>query len=177
MCDCETLTDKLLILVSGADSEQDVAADEDVDALDPSAADDAKAYRIKLSKWFRGTFDSIQHPIFWFLINIARCMRSPLRHFLAFVQLHAQKNNSGQVIKQLVTGKLDELQEEFRVLFQNMDQITARAIEMSGCDKLFQDDPAGLHKLALIARKVVFQQWSAFQRRILYPLRQFLGMY
>ena len=103
-------------------------------------------------------------------------MRSPLRHFLAFVQLHAQKNNSGEVIKQLVTGKLDELQEEFRVIFHNMDKITARAAEMSSCNELFRSDPSGLRKLELIARKVVFQQWSAFQRRILYPLRQLLDV-
>ena len=91
---------------------------------------------------------------------------------MAFVQLHAGKNNAGEVMKQLVTGKLDELHEEFRVLFQNMDAIIRRALEMSGCDNLFCDDPAGQRALALLARRVLFQQWSSFQRRIMYPLRQ-----
>ena len=160
----------------GAEQEQKECDVADADVLDCNAADDSRAYHLKLSKWYQGTFDSIRHPIFWYLLTIARCMRSPLRHFLAFVQLHAQKNNSGEVIKQLVTGKLDELQEEFRVIFHNMDKITARAAEMSSCNELFRNDPSGLRKLELIARKVVFQQWSAFQRRILYPLRQLLDV-
>ena len=140
--------------------------------LDPNHADDTRAYRIKLSKWYQGTVQSIQNPIFWYLLSISRCFRSPLRHFLAFVQLHAQRNNSGEVMKQLVTWKLDELNEEFRVLFESVDQISARAMDLAGCDQLLDKDPAARDKLELIARKLLFQQWSAFQRRILHPLRQ-----
>ena len=142
--------------------------------LDTEGADETRAYRIKLSKWYQGTFDCIQHPIFWYLIAICRCLRGPLRHFFAFVLDNARQRNSGRALLQLVTGKLDELHDEFRVLSQNIGQIITGAMEMSGCDRLFADDPDGKASLALIAQKVLFQQWSSFQRRILYPLQQLL---
>ena len=149
-------------------------ADADVDALNPDAADDATAYRLKLSKWYQGTFNAIQHPIFWYLMNICRCLRSPMRHFFAFVQQQAKNNNEGEVLRQLVTGKLDELHDEYRELHNSLNQIISRAVELSGCDKLFENDPAGLEALSLVARKICFQQWASFQRRIYYPMQQWL---
>ena len=126
-------------------------------------------YRIKLTKWFQGTFDSIQHPLFWLLLYLCRCMRSPLRHFFAYVQDNVK---TGETLKALVTGKLHELNDEFASMDRNLPQIISRAAELSGCDRLFSDDPNSLQAVALIARKIFFQQWSSFQRRIFYPLQQ-----
>ena len=99
-----------------ATSQGDADPDAGTDALNPDAADDTAAYRLKLSKWYQGTFTAIQHPIFWFLMNICRCLRSPMRHFFLFVQQQAKNCNEGEVLRQLVTGKLDELQDEYREL-------------------------------------------------------------
>ena len=93
------------------------------------------------------------------------------------MQQQAANQNSGEVLRHLVTGKLDEFQEEFRTLHSNMDKIIARAAQLSGADVLFQDDPSGLSALALIARKVCFQQWASFQRRIYYPLQRLLNLH
>ena len=149
--------------------------DMDMD-LNPDATDETAAYRLKLSKWYKGTVDAINNPIFWFLLTICRCFRGPMRHFFLFVQQQAQHNNAGEVMRQLVTGKLDAIHDEFRTLHNNMNEIIARAIELSGCDKLFQQDPDGLQSLDLMARKVCMQQWASFQRRIYYPLQQHLAL-
>ena len=147
---------------------------EHADDLDPDAADAAAAYKIKMSKWYKGTFDAIQNPLFWYLMTICRCFRRPLRHFFCFVQQQAKNSNEGEVLRQLVTHKLEELQEEYRVIHNNLNQIIARAMETSGCDQRFKDDPAAVDSLAFLARKVCMQQWASFQRRIYYPLQQIL---
>ena len=97
-----------------------------------------------------------------------------MRHFFAFAQQQAKNNNEGEVLRQLVTGKLDELQDEYRELHNSLNQIISRAVELSGCDKFFEHDPAGLEALSLVARKICFQQWASFQRRIYYPMQQWL---
>ncbi|CAE7519101.1 unnamed protein product, partial [Symbiodinium microadriaticum] len=111
--------------------------------LDTESADDTRVYRIKLSKWFQGTFNAIQHPLFWFLLYVCRCMRGPLRHFFAFVQLQSKNCNAAQVVQQLVTGKLDEFLNEYRILYDRMNDIVLKAMELSGCDSLFKDDMEG----------------------------------
>ena len=140
--------------------------------LDTESADDRRGRRLKLSKWFQGTFNTIQHPIFWYLLYICRCMRGPLRHFFAFVQQQAANNNEGEVVRKLVTGKLDEFLQECRTLYARMTDIIQRAMQLSGCTGLFKDDANGRASLALIARKVCYQQWASFQRRICYPMQQ-----
>ncbi|CAE7193638.1 unnamed protein product [Symbiodinium natans] len=75
----------------------------------------------------------------------------------------AKNANIGQVVLKLVTFKLDELQNEYRNLLNRINEIVRRAAELSGCDRLFKDDPASMTSLALIARKVCYQQWAAFQ--------------
>ena len=150
-------------------------ADDDEDVLDQDTADDTKAYHIKLSKWYQGAFNAVQHPLFWFLLYICRTMRAPLRHFFLFVQKHAENCNAGQVMLALVTGKLDEIEEEYRVLQRNLTAIVAKAAELSGCQELFQHDDAAMSAIDLLARKICFQQWASFQRRILFPLKQHLG--
>ena len=143
--------------------------------LDTESADDTRVYRIKLSKWFQGTFNAIQHPLFWFLLYVCRCMRGPLRHFFAFVQLQSKNCNAAQVVQQLVTGKLDEFLNEYRILYDRMNDIVLKAMELSGCDSLFKDDMEGQAALSLMARKVCYQQWASFQRRICYPMQQQLN--
>ena len=143
--------------------------------LDTESADDTRVYRIKLSKWFQGAFDAIQHPLFWFLLYVCRCMRGPLRHFFAFVQLESKNCNAAQLVQQLVTGKLDEFLNEYRILYDRMNDIVLKAMELSGCDSLFRDDTEGQAALSLLARKVCYQQWASFQRRICYPMKQQLS--
>ena len=104
-------------------------------------------------------------------------MRGPLRHFFCFVQEQAKNANIGQVVLKLVTFKLDELQNEYRNLLNRINEIVRRAAELSGCDRLFKDDPASMTSLALIARKVCYQQWAAFQRRIYIPMQQHHGSF
>ena len=99
----------------------------------------------------------------------------PLRHFFAFVQLESKNCNAAQVVQQLVTGKLDEFLNEYRILYDRMNDIVLKAMELSGCDSLFRDDTEGQAALSLLARKVCYQQWASFQRRICYPMKQQLS--
>ena len=101
-------------------------------------------------------------------------MRGPLRHFFAFVQQQAKNCNAGEVVRELVTCKLDEFCKEYRTLHARMNEIVKKAMELSGCDELFRQDTAAQDALSLIARKVCYQQWASFQRRICYPLQQSL---
>ena len=117
----------------------------------------------------------MQHPIFWFLLGICRCMRGPLRHFFCFVQQQAQNCNSGQVMLQLVTGKLEEIQAEYLSILANLNRIIETALDMSGSSDFFKNDQPGRAALSLIAWKLCFQQWASFQRRIYYPLLQQLA--
>ena len=143
--------------------------DAGLDALDECAADDSATYKLKLSKWYQGTFDAIQNPIFWMLLQICRCLRSPLRHFFAFVQ---KRQPEGETLKALITEKLEQLNDEFMLLHRNMNDIVKRAMEFSGCDKAFSDDPETVRAIYVMARKLCFQQWASFQRRIFFPLQQ-----
>ena len=102
-------------------------------------------------------------------------MRGPLRHFFCYAQEQAKNCNAGQVMLQLVTGKLNEIHGEYISIMANLNKIIDAAMEMSGCSELFQDDEPGQFALRLMARKICFQQWASFQRRIHYPLQQPLG--
>ena len=107
-----------------------------------------------------------------FCCRFCRCLRSPLRHFFAFVQ---QRQPEGETNKALITEKLDQLNDEYVLLHSNMTDIVKRAMELSGCNAAFADDPDTVRALHLVARELCFQQWASFQRRIFFPLQQLLG--
>ena len=144
------------------------AADADAMVLDELGADDTAAYRIKLSKWKQGTFHCIQCPLFWYLVGICRIVRSPLRHFMLYVQKQTAAH-AGECLFHLVTGKLTEFKEEFREAFRSLPELMHAAMKMSGCDTLPEEDIA---KLRLVTRKLLLQHWAAFMRRVIKPLSQ-----
>ena len=147
----------------------DGAADHEASAvLDESACDDSAAYRIKFSKWNQGSFDAIQCPIFWFLVGICRVIRSPLRHFMLYVQKQAAEC-AGECVLRLVTGKLDDFNRDFETVFENLPNLVETALEISGCMKLAEVD---INRLKMVTRKLLLQSWSAFRRRVVKPLSQ-----
>lgn len=152
--------------VAAPDAEADDAdAQEDV-AIDELGQDEAKTYQIRMSKWCDGTIKAITNCIFWFLLNICRAYRSPLRHFFLYVQAQSTK---GRCLFNLVVQKLSEIEKEFHRLFWCFDEIVAQALDRAGCDVLDAED---ILSLKLIARRLLNQQWAAFQRRIARPLQR-----
>ena len=145
-------------------------ADETAVALDELGCDDSKAYRIKLSKWKQGTMQAIMCPVFWFLIGMCRIIRSPLRHFMLYIQRQAAEC-AGESLFHLVTGKLDEFNRDFQRVFDQLPDLFKKAVEISGCSKLPDKEIDNLH---MLVRKLLLQTWSAFRRRVAKPLSQCL---
>ena len=137
--------------------------------LDEIAFDDTTAYRIKFSKWYQGAFDSIQCPLFWYLIGICRVIRTPLRHFMLYVQKQATQS-PGETVFHLVTGKLNEFNREFERVFANLPDLMATALDISDCTSKLTD--LDIQRVKLITRKLLLQTWAAFRRRVAKPLSQ-----
>ena len=95
--------------------------------------------------------------------------------FLRVCAARVEELQRSTVVQQLVTGKLDEFLNEYRILYDRMNDIVLKAMELSGCDSPFRDDTEGQAALSLLARKVCYQQWASFQRRICYPMKQQLS--
>ena len=142
--------------------------DETAMALDELGCDETAAYRIRFSKWNQGAFHAIQCPLFWFLIGICRVVRSPLRHFMLFLQKQAAEC-PGECVFHLVTGKLDEFNEDFRNVFSNLHTLIETSLDISGCRQLSDLDIA---RVKMLVRKLLLQTWSAFRRRVAKPLAQ-----
>ena len=56
----------------------------DHDLLDKE--EDREAYRLKLTKWAEGALCTVRSNLFWFFLHVSEKVRSPLSHFLAWVQ-------------------------------------------------------------------------------------------
>ena len=144
--------------------------------LDELGQEETQSYRIRLSKFLKGAFAAIRHPLFWYLLQICRVARGPLRHFFLFVEKEGRANNSGQVLFKLATGKCLEFMEEFRGLFDRWEEITSRALELAGAaagpEPLCEE---AIASMKAVGWKLLFQQWSAMQRRIIVPLQQHLA--
>ena len=54
------------------------------DLLDTQS--DREAYRLKLTKWADGALCTVRSSIFWMILHVSEKVRSPLSHFLAWVQ-------------------------------------------------------------------------------------------
>lgn len=96
-------------------------------------------------------------------------MRGPLTHLYLFLQDASKADNSGKALWNLVCHKIDQIHSEYHTLLTHMDAIIAEALSLSGCDSLSADT---IQSLKLMAWKLVLQQWSSLQRRILAPLKQ-----
>ena len=139
--------------------------------LDDMKEHDTDAYRLKLSKWSQSAMNTITSPIFWCLLYLCRALRSPLRHFMLFVQKGAKL---GDCMFSLVTMKLDEFTAEFRALFEKLPEIVDKALQLSGC---FHETKGLSHadviRMRYIALRLLLLHWAAFRRRIIRPLQQY----
>lgn len=151
----------------------EIAVRETAGDIDGEGHNERQAYRIKLSRWYRGAFAAVKHPIFWFLLYICRAMRGPLTHFFLFLQKASQNDNQGQSLFCLVTEKCQQIQAEYHRLLANADEIIGKALELSDCSSLAADD---VEKLRLLGWKLLLQQYSAFHRRMIVPLNQQLEL-
>lgn len=140
------------------------------DMLDEDANDEAERYRIRLSKWRQGAFNAVMSPIFFYLVGMCQIIRSPLRHFMLFVQKRAKE---GQCLFHLVTGKIEEICEEFRQVFDHLPHLMNEAMRLSGCDTELTGRDQKM--LRLLTRKLLTQHWGGFMRRIAKPLSQRLA--
>ena len=124
-----------------------------------------------ISKWCSGSMKAITSCIFWCLLYLCRTLRSPLRHFMLFVQKGAR---DGECMFNLVTGKLEQITREFKLLFENLPGIVSKALSLSGCLRsdggLSDSDVVHMRYIAL---RILLMHWAAFRRRIIRPLEQF----
>ena len=80
----------------------------------------------------------------------------------------------GECMFNLVTGKLEQITREFKVLFENLPGIVSKALSLSGCLRRDGDlsDSDVVH-MRYIALRILLMHWAAFRRRIIRPLEQF----
>ena len=158
-------------MLQGSKSSKNIDDDDADDDNEISGHDAAerKSYRLKLSRWYKGAFYAIKNPVFWFCLYMCRVVRGPLTHFYLYIQKASQCNNSGKALFHLVCHKLDEFQHEYHQLLANLGSILDEALRLSDCNTLPEDV---VESLKLMGWKLVLQQWSALQRRIIKPLRQ-----
>ena len=154
-------------LLQGKNIDDDGADDD----LDGEGAAERKSYRLKLSRWYKGAFYAIKNPIFWFCLYMCRVVRRPLTHFYLYLQKVGQNNNSGKALFHLVCHKLDEFKHEYHQLLTHLDSILEEALRLSDCSALPNDV---VMSLKLMGWKLILQQWSALERRIVKPLQQCL---
>ncbi|CAE7270658.1 unnamed protein product [Symbiodinium sp. CCMP2592] len=163
-------SDVMMTLVYQGGQGGEDAADHAI-VLDDVKEHETDAYRLKLSKWSQSAMNTITSPIFWCLLYLCRALRSPLRHFMLFVQKGAKL---GDCMFRLVTMKLDEFTAEFSALFQKLPEIVDKALQLSGC---FHETKGLSHadivRMRYLALRLLLLHWAAFRRRIIRPLRQY----
>ena len=80
----------------------------------------------------------------------------------------------GECMFNLVTGKLEQITREFKVLIENLPGIVSKALSLSGCLRrdggLSDSDVVHMRYIAL---RILLMHWAAFRRRIIRPLEQF----
>ena len=74
----------------------------------------------------------------------------------------------------LVTGRLDQINQEFKELFQKLPEVVNGALSLSGC----LDESRGLKgqditHMRYIAIRLLLLRWAAFRRRVIRPLQQY----
>ncbi|CAE7386592.1 unnamed protein product [Symbiodinium natans] len=133
--------------------------------------DDVASYKIKLTKWCTGTLRAVTSCVFWCLLFLCRTLRSPLRHFMLFVQ---KESRGGECMFKLITSKLGQITREFQTLFHRLPEIVSQAMHLSGCldDQKGLSDRDVLH-MRYVALRLLLMHWAAFRRRIIRPLQQF----
>ncbi|CAE7824385.1 unnamed protein product [Symbiodinium sp. CCMP2456] len=127
------------------------------DLLDTQS--DREAYRLKLTKWADGALCTVRSSIFWMILHVSEKVRSPLSHFLAWVQ----KASNDRMIQQLVTHKAAEFQLEFDQLLQTFDTWFAETVQEARAHDVPRDIMTLLRTLSF---KLLVHASGSFHMRI-----------
>ena len=86
-------------------------AENDV-GVDSIAMDEKKAYRRKMGQWRRATLNTLQDPLFDFVVRVMHARRKPFIHLSNFLKKKLKPGEPGHLF-QLVVGKAASLAAEF----------------------------------------------------------------
>ena len=139
------------------DAEQ-AQAEDLVDPLNETAE-----YRVKMSKWKEATIQSINCPVFWFIMAFCHFARAPLRHFYHWA-MQAEKEVAAVV--DISTGKAQEFMSEYDAAFRNLPVVVESLLDSSGCAEL---DISIQRYLRLLAQQIMMGECAQFARRIVHP--------
>ena len=120
--------------------------------------DERAGYNIKMTKYSTGALAAVPSDVFWCLMRLVHTARGPLRHFFLWCQKYARK----RPLLRLVTGKADQIQQEFTHLFQSLDIWVDAAI-----NEMHIDLPPTIRTLLRgLCAKLVLTGCGGFEMRI-----------
>ena len=84
--------------------------------IDDVQMDDMKAYRQKMSRWVKASFEAVKTPGFWVMLRLVESAKATLDHCLHALESKpsaAEKKSGRTVLSSLVCGKAQLMSNEF----------------------------------------------------------------
>lgn len=160
--------------------------DVDVEIIDEIAADELAAYRLKTTKWIAATLECIQDPLFWFTVSASYKARAPIRHLFNILSKYSHATNRCEAgamsihtsqlpIVNLVTKRLDQLQNEFKELLNSTTTWSTEIIEDLSWIVEFSGKELNIDHMNAISTQLVLHNLAAFRRRVVNVLTKCFG--
>ena len=135
--------------------------------LDELQVEQQAAYRKRLGRWSRECIETVQDPLFGFLLSIARQVHGPHIHFTRIcntTQTQVQmETKGGGILAQLATARCADIAAEYVQLWR---EGTWESI-------LKQSPPGLLEQLSSLCAGLILHQAADFHRRIREPLERY----
>ncbi|CAE7466629.1 unnamed protein product [Symbiodinium natans] len=163
---------------NGDGNEQQLARAANCD--DELGMDETRHYRLKVSKWIKGSLMCLQDPLFWFMMFAANMAREPVRHMFGILssysaqisaRVRAPNASTGECaelpIVNFVTRRLDEINREFAALRAKVPDWTHATLQVLRTMICWNEETAlQSHAMEAIAVKLVLLNHASFKRRV-----------
>ena len=113
-------------------AEENTAPNSNLASLD--GVDDVKTYQVKMSRWIGATIHAANDIVFWVVLRSVIHIRAPLSHFMNYLQQSGGKN-----MKELVTTKLIEFQNEFAAMAASFNSWFRQLLTDCGCASMAKE--------------------------------------
>ena len=168
----------------------DALRDDEEDAGDDDHENDTgdqEAYRLRVSKWLKGSLEVLDDPLFWFMTYVSFHIKGPVRHLFNILSTYSKWHASSAFtqptfassipVVNLVVNRIWEIDAEFKTLCDSVDIWTSDILLKVSGMRIWCNRDEGLtpHVLKSIALSMALRNYAAFHRRIVQLLDRRAG--